>query len=96
MTLHALRTKIGDAAFFRLLREWIRQNRGGNVTTPQFTALAESISGQELDELIRVWVFTPERPPELDAAASRMQLRSATGFRAMRGPNVGLIRVGRR
>jgi peptidase M1-like protein len=94
MTLHTLRGRIGDAAFFRLLREWIRQNRGGNVTTSQFIALAERISGQQLDDLFQVWLFTPERPPELDAAASRIQSRSATGLRAVRLPDGRLIRVG--
>jgi hypothetical protein len=94
MTLHTLRGTIGDTAFFRLLREWIRQNRGGNVTTPQFIALAERISGQQLDDLFDTWLFTPERPPELDAAASRVQSRSASGLRSMRGRDGRLIRVG--
>jgi aminopeptidase N len=86
---------IGDMAFFRLLRDWIRENRGGNVATPQFIALAESISGQELDEFFRVWLFTPQRPAELDsAAASRVQSRSTSGRRAVRAPNGRLIRVG--
>ena len=43
MTLHALRLKIGDAAFFRLMKEWVRTYAGGNVATPQFIALAEKI-----------------------------------------------------
>ena len=33
MTLQALRAKIGDDAFFLLLRTWYRENRNGNVTT---------------------------------------------------------------
>ena len=31
MTLHALRLKVGDDAFFKLLRAWTKRNAGGNV-----------------------------------------------------------------
>ena len=58
MTLHALRGKIGDANFFRLLKEWIRRNQGGNVAIPQFIALAEQISRQDLDPFFNEWLFT--------------------------------------
>ena len=47
MTLHALRLKIGDRDFFRLLKRWVSLHSGGNVTTPEFIALAERISGAE-------------------------------------------------
>jgi aminopeptidase N len=69
-TLHALRLKIGDEAFFRLLRRWIRQNAGGNVTTAQFIALAERVSGQDLGAFFDEWLFTGERPASLPAAAT--------------------------
>ncbi|MEU4833241.1 M1 family metallopeptidase [Streptosporangium sp. NPDC023615] len=62
MTLHALRQRIGDPAFFRLLREWAAEHRYGNVTTPQFIALAERISGRDLDALFDAWLFTPRKP----------------------------------
>ena len=41
MTLQALREKVGDFTFSRIIRDWATQNRYGNVTTPQFIALAE-------------------------------------------------------
>ncbi len=69
-TLHALRLKIGDEAFFRLLRRWIRQNAGGNVTTAQFIALAERVSGQDLGAFFDEWLFTGERPASLPPAAT--------------------------
>jgi Peptidase family M1 domain/Immune inhibitor A peptidase M6/Peptidase M1 N-terminal domain len=62
MTLHVLRLNIGDEPFFRLLREWSQTNAGGNVTTDQFIALAESISGEELDDLFEEWLFTARKP----------------------------------
>jgi aminopeptidase N len=75
MTLHALRLRIGDADFFRLLRRWASSQAGGNVTIPQFIALAERISGQSLDAFFDTWLFTPEKPAGLEPRAAR--LRSA-------------------
>ena len=63
MTLHALRQTIGDDAFFRLLKEWIAAHAGGNVTIDQFTALAEQISGRELDAFFNTWLYTKSKPP---------------------------------
>jgi aminopeptidase N len=62
MTLQALRVKIGDFAFFNLLRTWVAQNKYGNVTTPQFIALAEQISGVDLDRFFDVWLYQPDKP----------------------------------
>jgi aminopeptidase N len=62
MTLQALREKIGDLAFFQLLKNWAQQNRFGNVTTAQFIALAEKTSGQDLTQFFKVWIFQAEKP----------------------------------
>jgi aminopeptidase N len=62
MTLEALREKIGDNAFFRLLHDWATRNRYGNVTTPQFIALAEQESGMDLQHFFDVWVYDPDKP----------------------------------
>ena len=50
MTLQALRNEVGDRAFFRVLRTWARTG-DGNGTTAEFIALAEQVSGQQLDGL---------------------------------------------
>ncbi len=63
MTLHALRETIGDADFFALLPAWAQQQETGNGTTTEFVALAEQISGQQLDALFDDWLFTPAKPP---------------------------------
>ena len=76
-TLHALRLQIGDDAFFRLLRQWVRRYAGGHVTTPQFIALAERISGQDLDALFDEWLFTPARPASLTPAAAAVRAAAA-------------------
>jgi len=62
MALHALRVKIGDPAFFRLLRSWAALHRYGNGTIAQFTALAHRISHQDLRDFFQVWLFTPGKP----------------------------------
>ncbi len=61
MTLHALRTEIGDEDFFDLLKEWISSQSGGNVTTAEFQALAEQVSGEDLDAFFQTWLFTPSQ-----------------------------------
>ncbi len=62
MTLHQLRLAVGDDDFFRILRQWSRSQAGGNVTTAEFIHLAESVSGQRLDDLFQAWLFTAGRP----------------------------------
>jgi aminopeptidase N len=62
MTLQALREKIGDLAFFGLMRGWATRNRYGNVTTAEFIAAAEQQSGMELDAFFDVWLFQPLKP----------------------------------
>jgi aminopeptidase N len=62
MTLQALRDKIGDDAFFRVLRTWTAEHFQGNATTAQFIALSERISGQDLGNFFQVWLYTPTKP----------------------------------
>ena len=62
MTLQALREKAGDKTFFRILQTWYKDHRGGNVTTGDFTALAEQISRQDLDHFFQVWLYDEGRP----------------------------------
>jgi aminopeptidase N len=62
MTLEALREKIGDFDFFRIMRSWAQQNRHGNVSTAQFIALAEQVTGADLDHFFDVWLYQPDKP----------------------------------
>jgi aminopeptidase N len=62
MTLHVLRTTIGDKDFFKLLRQWASTNRYGNVSTADFIALAEKVSHRQLDALFNAWLMTPGKP----------------------------------
>ncbi len=76
MTLQQLRLAVGDQDFFKILETWATKNRGGNVTTAQFIAHAEKVSGQQLDALFDAWLFTAGRP-ELPAAAAAESARSS-------------------
>lgn len=64
MTLHALRLAVGDDDFFQILRDWVSDHEYGNVTTADFTALAEADSGDDLASLFDDWLFTPGKPPD--------------------------------
>ena len=83
MTLQALRQRIGDEPFMRLLHLWIARYSGEAVTTDDFIALAESVSGQQLDDLFAEWLYTGAKPAGLplaqlpDAAAASSDRRSS-------------------
>ena len=62
MTLQALRQRVGDVTFFRILSDWAAQNQHGNVDTPRFIALAELDSGLDLTHFFDVWLYTPGKP----------------------------------
>jgi aminopeptidase N len=62
MTLQALREKVGDRSFFRIMRAWATLHRYGNVTTSQFIALAERVSGRHLHHFFDVWLYQNAKP----------------------------------
>lgn len=64
LTLHALRARVGEDPFFTILRSWVAEHRGGNVTTPQFVAHCEQVAGTELGDLFDAWLHQ-EALPEL-------------------------------
>ncbi|SMQ59052.1 M1 family metallopeptidase [Agreia sp. VKM Ac-1783] len=63
MTLQALRTEVGDDAFFAILKGWATENAGTSVSTAQFVDYAESVSGRDLTEFFNTWIYTPGQPP---------------------------------
>jgi aminopeptidase N len=76
MAVHALRLEVGDRDFFRILHAWTTRKAGGNGTIPQFMALAERVSGEQLDDLFRVWLFTGSKPVLEAAAAAKASAAS--------------------
>jgi len=63
MTLAALRNVIGNGDFRQLLRRWARVHEGGIVTSEQFEAMAETVSGEDLGDFFEAWLRSGERPP---------------------------------
>ncbi len=63
LLLHALRTTVGDDAFFDLLRAWTSQHTHGTVSTEMFVSLAERETGRSLGPLFTAWLREEELPP---------------------------------
>ena len=62
MTLQALRTRIGDDDFMAVMRQWAADHQYGNGAIPEFIALAESVSGEDLGSFFDAWLYTGHRP----------------------------------
>ena len=60
----------------------MRLHSGGNVTTPQFIALAERISGQDLGDFFETWLFTPEKPAGIEPAGLRSRAKARAVYSA--------------
>ncbi|MFE0423538.1 M1 family metallopeptidase [Streptomyces sp. NPDC058953] len=82
LTLHALRTAIGESAFRALLREWTTAHRHGSVTTEGFTALAQRHTAVPLEGLFRAWLYEKALPgPPGAGVVPEDQFRDISGVR---------------
>jgi aminopeptidase N len=73
MAIQALRHRVGDRDFFRILKGWPKQHRYDDATVHQFEAYAEKVSGTSLAGLFETWLFEPTKPrtaPGHDASDS--------------------------
>ena len=57
-----LRGVVGDASFFDILSDYRATHAYGAVTTLDFQAVAESVSGLDLGTFFDQWVFEPGAP----------------------------------
>jgi aminopeptidase N len=64
MTLQALRTRVGNDDFWTILRTWLSTRADRTGSTEQFQALAEAVSGEDLDAFFDAWLFTGEKPAD--------------------------------
>nr|WP_300045710.1 M1 family metallopeptidase [uncultured Nocardioides sp.] len=62
MALQALRNRVGDEAFWRVVRTWIHEQRGGNGSTAEFEEVAARVSGQDLGPFFDTWLRTLAKP----------------------------------
>jgi len=62
LTLHALRLELGDRAFFDTLKTYYARYAHSNVSTEDFIAMAEEVSGSQLDEFFDGWLYQTKLP----------------------------------
>jgi aminopeptidase N len=63
MALQALRLRVGDPTFFRILRTYYARYRYANADTADFIAVADAVSSQNLTSFFQTWLYAPATPP---------------------------------
>ena len=63
ITLHALRLEVGDDVFFEILRTYQERYKGSNATTDDFIAVAEEVSGNDLQTFFDNWLYSEKIQP---------------------------------
>jgi aminopeptidase N len=71
LTLHALRARVGDEVFFKILQAYYQRFRDSNASTDDFIAVAEEASGEELGDFFEAWLFRVELPDIPEAGLYR-------------------------
>lgn len=61
-TLQALREKVGNTVFFKIMRGWLSAHRNGNATTYQFTTYAAAVAHRDLSHFFEVWLYRQGKP----------------------------------
>ena len=62
MVLRALQLEVGDEHFFNILRQFYQENVYGLITSEEFIATAERVSGRELDDFFAGWLYSDTLP----------------------------------
>jgi aminopeptidase N len=65
LVFHALRLEVGDEVFFEILRSYLDEYRYQNAGKDDFIAVAEKVSGRDLEALFDSWLMekrTPDMP----------------------------------
>lgn len=74
LALYALQLEVGDEVFFDILSTYVERYGGGNVTTDDFIAVAEEISGTDLSDFFAVWLYSDSLPSPAEALLSPISL----------------------
>jgi aminopeptidase N len=95
LTLYALQLEVGNRTFFRILRRFLQEFRGGNANSQHFirTAVRESGDGSVRD-LLEAWLYeqpVPALPDQADRLAKRgsAPMPDLVGLRCGRGGHRG-------
>ena len=60
--LHMLRRQLGDTIFQNIVRSFYDTYKGKNADTKDLQAIAEKVSGKNLDQFFRQWLYTAGIP----------------------------------
>lgn len=63
LILYALRQEIGESAFGRLERSWVKKHRDASATTEDFVRLASRTAGRDLTSFLDGWLYGKKTPP---------------------------------
>ncbi|MEU7481479.1 M1 family metallopeptidase [Lentzea sp. NPDC042327] len=76
LAVHALRVAVGDEKFFEVLKTWQAEKKYSDATIEEFIALAERVSGQQLDQLFQTWLFTKGKPAEAPGRSAALTAKT--------------------
>jgi aminopeptidase N len=62
MTLVALRSRVGEETFYKILQTWTKEHRHSSGTTKQFIETVNRVSGKRLDAFFDDWLYQKGRP----------------------------------
>ena len=96
MTLQALRTRIGNPAFFTTMRSWAADHKYGNGSVRQFIRLAKRVSGQDLTSFFDAWLYSPTRPAATRANGFPADFTAGTSARSATPASWAKLRDARR
>ena len=60
--LHMLRLLVGDETFFQILQTYFQTYHNQNVVTSEFQEICEQVSGLDLEQFFRQWIYEPGLP----------------------------------
>ena len=60
--LHMLRNAVGDEVFHKIIRNYYEKFAGKNADTDDFRMMAEEISGKDLKQFFKQWLYEPGQP----------------------------------
>jgi aminopeptidase N len=62
LVFHALRLKVGEEDFFKILKTYLERFKNANAGTDEFIAVAEEVSGQDLRAFFDTWLYSTHLP----------------------------------
>lgn len=60
--MHMLRRQLGDSAFWKGIRMYYHEYAGKNAVTDDFRKVMERVSGRDLQQFFRQWLYTEGHP----------------------------------